>query len=56
MIIALTVLLLTLNIPRLHIESSEVNHILEESFYLFIFFFLPSSILLGLQTDYKLLE
>lgn len=39
MIIALTVLLLTLNIPRLHIESSEVNHILEESFYLFIFFF-----------------
>lgn len=48
MIIALTVLLLTLNIPRLHIESSEVNHILEESFYLF-FFFLPSSILLGLQ-------
>ena len=39
MIIALTVLLLTLNIPRLHIGSSEVNHILEESFYLFYFFY-----------------
>lgn len=51
MIIALTVLLLTLNIPRLHIESSEVNHILEESFYLFFF-----SFLLQFFSDYKLLE
>lgn len=65
MIIALTVLLLTLNIPRLHIESSEVNHILEESFYLFFFpsFFNSSRItncssnyLFDLSTLYKIKE
>lgn len=54
MIIALTVLLLTLNIPRLHIESSEVNHILEESFYLFFFFpsFFNSSRITNCSSNY----
>lgn len=52
MIIALTVLLLTLNIPRLHIESSEVNHILEESFYLFFFSFFNSSRITNCSSNY----